>query len=220
MHNGGGEVVYAFGELVRGFRERAGLSQRELGQMVGRDRNTISNWERSRFLPETRDLTLKIAEELQLSPQETNQLLRSADFPVEYETASPQRAGSSLKEAERTYNAQTADVFGYLHLRPGATSEKWYELRGERVIIGRHKRKCDVIIPIEYEHVSRVHASIYQARHDVYIEDSSTFGTFVDGIRIKGATRLRPGQHLLLGGNSPGPGVCVLEFSREPYSTR
>lgn len=77
---------YTFGELLKGFRDREGLSQQELANALGVHRNTISAWERSEYLPDNREIILKLARELNLHPVETDQLLYAADRPLEYQS--------------------------------------------------------------------------------------------------------------------------------------
>jgi tetratricopeptide (TPR) repeat protein len=76
--------MFTFGELLRGFRNRdEEISQQELAYRLGVSRLTVSNWERSQYLPNTQDMILKIAEELRLSQRETGQLLHAANYPLE-----------------------------------------------------------------------------------------------------------------------------------------
>ena len=58
---------HTFGELLKGFRKREGWTQQELANELGVDRNTIGNWERSQYLPDTREIVLTLASVLQLS---------------------------------------------------------------------------------------------------------------------------------------------------------
>lgn len=78
--------MYVFGELLKGFRKRAGVTQQELAHWLGVSRGTISNWERSEYLPGTREMVLRLTKELQLSHSETDQLLSAADYSLEYHT--------------------------------------------------------------------------------------------------------------------------------------
>lgn len=71
--------VYVFGELLRGFRKREGYSQQWLADNIGMPRSTISNWENSIHLPRNLDIVRKIAEVLNLFPEDTDKLLAAAD---------------------------------------------------------------------------------------------------------------------------------------------
>jgi tetratricopeptide (TPR) repeat protein/transcriptional regulator with XRE-family HTH domain len=81
--------MFVFGELLKGFRKRAELTQQELANLIERDRNTISAWERSVYLPDNREIVLRLADELSLSPTETDELLYAAKYPLEYQTLEP-----------------------------------------------------------------------------------------------------------------------------------
>src|SRR2546421_12623503 len=81
--------MYTFAELLRGFRKREGLSQHELAEASLISPATISTWERSHYLPDSREKVLALAEILHLDEHDRDQLLVSANFlPV----------GHSLKE--------------------------------------------------------------------------------------------------------------------------
>lgn len=103
---------FAFGERLRGFRERAGIQQQELAKQLGKSRNTISAWERSLYLPETRDAILRLADVLDLSPIETDQLLFAASFPLEHEqtTASPFRPLYQLRGPAADFAGRVGEI--------------------------------------------------------------------------------------------------------------
>ena len=44
-------ITPRFPNKIREYRVKAGLSQRKLGEILGRGRNAISSWERGRTLP-------------------------------------------------------------------------------------------------------------------------------------------------------------------------
>ena len=77
--------MYTFGELLRGFRRREGLSQETLADKLGVHRNSISDWERNAYLPRTRQMVLDLSEALGLESKESNQLLYAAEYPLESE---------------------------------------------------------------------------------------------------------------------------------------
>jgi transcriptional regulator with XRE-family HTH domain len=56
-----------FGELLIKYRQRAGFTQKELGEKVGVDDSYISRLERGVYQPPTREVTLKLADALGLS---------------------------------------------------------------------------------------------------------------------------------------------------------
>lgn len=78
---------YVLGELLKGFRIRAGMTQAELAARSGISRTTISNWERSEFAPDRREDVLKLAEVLELAEAEADQLLEAAGFAREHSPA-------------------------------------------------------------------------------------------------------------------------------------
>ncbi|RLC76483.1 MAG: hypothetical protein DRI81_10025 [Chloroflexi bacterium] len=85
------EQQYTFGELLRGFRERAGLKQEELAEKIAVRRQTISDWEMGNHKPRNRDQVKEIGDVLDLTEEEYQQLLDAAFFP---------RPRSSITEAE------------------------------------------------------------------------------------------------------------------------
>lgn len=67
-----------FGELLHTFRERAQLSQRALAKEIGVDPSYVNRLERSERNPPDRDLTLKMAAALKLTPAETDAFIFAA----------------------------------------------------------------------------------------------------------------------------------------------
>lgn len=193
-------MAFVFGELVKGFRERIGLTQQELADEMGTSRSGVSAWERSLHLPDSREVVLRLSEVLYLSPEETDRLLMQADFPPQYGNG-----GSS---------------YGYLRVRSRVEGGRLYVLREGRHVLGRDPGQCDLVIHEAYGLVSRRHAEIYREGNHVYAADlTSSNGTYLDGRRMLMARPLAPGEHLLLGGSVPAEGVCLLEFAREAAST-
>lgn len=68
-----------------------------------------------------------------------------------------------------------------------------------RFTIGR-RRTCDVALPWDAE-VSRLHAELVRLGADLVLQDEglSHNGTFVNGERVRGRRRLRPGDRLTIG---------------------
>jgi len=71
--------MYVFEELLRGFRSREGYSQQQLADSIGVPRSTISNWENGIHLPRDLNHVHKIAEVLNLVPEDADRLLTAAD---------------------------------------------------------------------------------------------------------------------------------------------
>ncbi len=69
---------FTFAELLRSYRERASLAQAELAQALLIHRNTLSGWERGQYRPRSPEQIMRIATELSLAPDETEQLLCAA----------------------------------------------------------------------------------------------------------------------------------------------
>jgi transcriptional regulator with XRE-family HTH domain len=72
---------YLFGDLLRGFRHREGLTQQELAGLVGRHRNAVVAWE-SGGLPRGDEIVHNLVEVLNLSTTESARLFEAARFPA------------------------------------------------------------------------------------------------------------------------------------------
>lgn len=66
-----------FNSLLKEFREREGLMQKELAKELGCNRNTIGNWEAGTSLPNDRDIVLQIGGVLGLTSEEVDKLLQA-----------------------------------------------------------------------------------------------------------------------------------------------
>jgi ABC-type multidrug transport system ATPase subunit/pSer/pThr/pTyr-binding forkhead associated (FHA) protein len=79
----------------------------------------------------------------------------------------------------------------------GEASFQKVPLRGDSMIIGRDPA-CEQ--PLDFPMISWRHARITRGADGMYVEDlGSRNGTFVDGRRISGQTRVQPGQQIGLG---------------------
>jgi tetratricopeptide (TPR) repeat protein len=74
--------LVAFGEVLKSFRKRQGLTQQQLAAAIGKHRNAISRWEQGDFLPESKATVLELARALRLDDVETQNLL-TASFTVQ-----------------------------------------------------------------------------------------------------------------------------------------
>ena len=72
-----------FGELLRGYRQRAGLAQNALARATGINVGTVNRLEREQRLPASRRQALALAAALNLNMAETNRLLAAAALPAE-----------------------------------------------------------------------------------------------------------------------------------------
>ena len=70
--------VRSFGELLTALRKQHRVSQNELAAKLDVHRNTIGNWERGTYLPESKTLVLELTKHLHLNGQETRQLLEAS----------------------------------------------------------------------------------------------------------------------------------------------
>ncbi|XGW07951.1 hypothetical protein V3C99_010795 [Haemonchus contortus] len=72
---------------------------------------------------------------------------------------------------------------------------------GENVFIGRDRKKCGIVLPINAEGVSRVHGSFeWITENELSFSDSSTYGTIVDGSLLKNKTGIvHDGAHMFVG---------------------
>lgn len=71
---------YSFGEMLKRFRERSMLSQRQLAAQVGIDTSYISRLENGEREITSRGLAIKIAETLHLTDEEADLWLISAGY--------------------------------------------------------------------------------------------------------------------------------------------
>ncbi len=70
----------SFGDLVRSGRNRLGLTQRQLGELVGLKQAEISNYENGVHLPQYRDIVEKIADALEFQGDMRAKLFEYAGF--------------------------------------------------------------------------------------------------------------------------------------------
>ena len=95
--------MHTFGELLRGFREREGLSQQQLADKIGVSRGTISNWGRTQTVPHTlkdRFVFEALTGALLLTEREANQLIL-AQLPEGYGLQESETASVTQSEAVR-----------------------------------------------------------------------------------------------------------------------
>jgi len=66
---------YTFSELLKVFRRRRKISQRELARRLGKHINTLGTWERGDCLPGSKGVVLELAKHLLLNEADTERLL-------------------------------------------------------------------------------------------------------------------------------------------------
>ncbi len=67
----------SFGEILKAFRKRKHLTQRDLATRLGTHYNTVSAWERGDYRPSSKTIILELAHQLDLNKQERRQLLEA-----------------------------------------------------------------------------------------------------------------------------------------------
>lgn len=105
---------YPFADLLRGFRQRARISQHALATRLGKHRNTVRMWERGDYLPDTSADVAEIARSLALSLSDERALLRA------YSGIHLQEEGPAAhEEAERGVSAPEASPVRSASLKKG-----------------------------------------------------------------------------------------------------
>lgn len=97
----------SFGQLLRDFRMRAKLSQRDLARKAEIDTSYVSRLERGEREVASRSLALRIAEILELTMEETDLWLISAGY---ISPRMQQLASNSLSRLLDALNADTLDT--------------------------------------------------------------------------------------------------------------
>lgn len=101
-------AIVISGEQIRTARERAGLTQSELGQLVGVSMRTVGNWERGESVPRNRESVIRsvLAGQLPGSEQAAQPLQRVSDAEL-------------LAEIARRFSRQShAEIDNVHQLRP------------------------------------------------------------------------------------------------------
>ncbi|MFN0053404.1 MAG: SpoIIE family protein phosphatase [Planctomycetales bacterium] len=81
-----------------------------------------------------------------------------------------------------------------LRVNQGSCPGQLIELRGERMVMGRHPA-CQIVL--DNAAVSRNHAQILESHHTYFLEDlRSRNGTLLNGERIQGRTELKDGDEI------------------------
>ncbi|HYE67805.1 MAG TPA: helix-turn-helix transcriptional regulator, partial [Anaerovoracaceae bacterium] len=74
---------FTFGELLKGFRKRADITQQELANDLGVHVQTIKGWERGRH-PQFKENVLRLKDPLRLNTKEIDHLLIAADYQPQF----------------------------------------------------------------------------------------------------------------------------------------
>jgi RimJ/RimL family protein N-acetyltransferase len=70
--------LFSFGALLKTFRTRCHLTQKQLATALGMHRHAIGRWEQGDNLPESKALVLELGRHLKLDDQEIRQLLEAS----------------------------------------------------------------------------------------------------------------------------------------------
>ena len=117
MHNmNEKEVTFVFGELLRQYQARAELTQQQLATKAEVSRNSISRWENFKSPPRDRETVLRLADALELSPEETADFLRSAQFTPEVGNETEGSEGLNIVYRPHAPRLDLP-VFGHVQLR-------------------------------------------------------------------------------------------------------
>jgi GNAT superfamily N-acetyltransferase len=88
-----------------------------------------------------------------------------------------------------------------------------FSLWEEETFIGRDHLRCTIVVPQTCSRVSRVHAVLRRGPEGAVLEDlDSNNGTFLDGVRLTGKTRLVDGAVVSLGGSGKSGKECVFLY--------
>lgn len=104
---------------------------------------------------------------------------------------------------------------------PGAAGQETYPLLGDRYIIGRSSRNCDIAIPNPI--VSQIHCSLHRNRRHsqsfLLKDEGSTNGTYLGKRRLK-TLRLRHGDTIFLGPSELATAVRLTYHNPPPQWQR
>ena len=132
-----------FGTLLKTFRARRQLKQVALAYKIGKkNRGSIDAWECCLYRPKHRETVLDLAQALQLSERETNQLLAAANFPPEY-LIPDSKDEENLEHLKARYLAWLQDQYEYMDM--GGISPRVASRGGARTV---KIRTADIFIPI------------------------------------------------------------------------
>lgn len=111
----------------------------------------------------------------------------------------------------------TGAPYGYLTLMDDDAPMMVMSLDRDIYTLGRLPVTGMLALPGRFTRVSRIHARITRTPEGVYLEDvSSTHGTYVEGIRIRGRYLLSDGRRFMLGGSHPSDLTCQLRYTVAP----
>ena len=96
-----------------------------------------------------------------------------------------------------SFKISAGRILAAKHIEQGESSFEHVNFHGDEMVLGRDP---DCSYPLDYPVISWRHAVLRRSADGIYVEDlGSRNGTFVDGQRITGKTRVVPGQEIGLG---------------------
>jgi ABC-type multidrug transport system ATPase subunit/pSer/pThr/pTyr-binding forkhead associated (FHA) protein/ABC-type multidrug transport system permease subunit len=96
-----------------------------------------------------------------------------------------------------SYKITASKILTRKHFTQGETPFERLTFRGDKMTVGRDPT-CDC--PLDFPMISWHHARIDRVEGQLFVEDlGSRNGTYVNGVRISGRTRIGPGQEIGLG---------------------
>ena len=106
-------------------------------------------------------------------------------------------------------------AYAYLLIHQGQREPQIFALHTLDLQIGRSTSNCALIVPRGHGKVSRLHARISRHGDQIWIQDlQSSYGSFINGVRVSQVLELSPGDRVTLGGPEPGSGIYSFEFMR------
>jgi sigma-B regulation protein RsbU (phosphoserine phosphatase) len=109
--------------------------------------------------------------------------------------AAPQ-SENNASSAPASAHLRGRSIVAYLHVIKGSRPGQVHELRGERMILGRHP-SCEIVL--DNAAVSRQHAQILNRRGTFFLEDlRSRNRTYVNGSPIEGRTELNDADEVTI----------------------
>ncbi len=106
-------------------------------------------------------------------------------------------------------------AYAYLMSHDEQGEAQVFPLHTLELQIGRSASSCALTVPRGHGRVSRVHAQIHRYGDQIWLRDlQSTYGTYLNSVRVGQAMLIESGDLITLGGAVPGPGIYACTFMR------
>lgn len=203
-------------DILRQLREMKQLSQVDMATYFGfseaAGRIRVGKWERGDEVPPLKHRArfisylldeLALRDNLDYFIQIWKILVETWEWP---DVTDPELVAYRLQENG------LSDIYGYLFTNDPRMSQNYFSLKKESVTIGR-LYGCDLVVPIDCNRVSKVHALIFRNHGRAYIKDmNSTLGTYINGVQIGEDYLLEDGQIVTLGANKSHETIFTFVF--------